>query len=89
MKASTKKLLSGYVSRCEALKEELQAMAEKLREAEEALQETYDGRSENWQDSEAAEAMKADIDALSEAASELESGNLEEVLNILGNMELD
>jgi hypothetical protein len=88
MNKADRKQVSEIVSKLEALKAEAESLGETLRELGSAEQEKYDNMPEGLQGGEAGQAIETAASALDSAADALETGNVGDALDELGNIEL-
>ena len=87
MNAADRKAVSDEVSKLEEMKSDISMIGEALRELADAEQEKYDNLSEGLQASEKGQAIQTAAEALDEAASECDEGNIQSALDALGNIE--
>ena len=96
MNAQDRKAVSGIVSELEALRSQVEDIGTRLRELADAEQDKFDNMSEGLQSSDNGQAIEEAASnlyrsfinhRLSDAADAAESGNIEEALDALGNLE--
>jgi uncharacterized protein YoxC len=94
MNAQDRKAVSGIVSELEALRSEMEALRSqvedigtRLRELADAEQDKFDNLNEGLQSSDNGQAIEEAASNLSDAADAAESGDIEEALDALGNLE--
>ena len=87
MNAQDRKAISGLVSELEALRSQVEDVGARLRELADAEQDKFDNMNEGLQSSDNGQAIEEAASNLSDAADAAESGNIEEALDALGNLE--
>ena len=87
MNAADRKKANSILSQIEELRAQAEALAEDLRELADAEQEKLGNMPDGIREGERGQAMEEAADNLSSAADALESGNLEEALESLGQIE--
>ena len=88
----TKKNLSAVsraISDLQGMRATLEVLGGALRDLADAEQETFDNRSEAWQESERGQQHAANAEALSNAADYAEEGEVGSCLDALENIALD
>ena len=87
MNAQDRKAISGLVSELEALRSQVEDVGARLRELADAEQDKFDNMNEGLQAADNGQAIEEAASNLSDAADAAESGNIEEALDALGNLE--
>lgn len=81
------KQIASQVDILESIKANIDSAQEALANVTERLQEHYDGRSEQWQESDAGEEMREVLGNLEEAVDSLREYRVEDAFDALGNIE--
>ena len=88
MNAKDRKAVAAMLSKLEGMKAEMEELSSKLTTIAEAAQESYDNMSEKVQESDRGTAMADAAQYVADAANACDSGNVDDALDALGNLEL-
>jgi uncharacterized coiled-coil DUF342 family protein len=88
MNAKDRKTVASIISKLEAMKAEMEELSSKLTTIADAAQETYDNMSEKAQESDRGTAMADAAQYVADAANACDSGNVDDALEALGNLEV-
>jgi len=87
MNAKDRKAVASIISKLEGMKAEMEELSSTLNEMADAAQEAYDNMTEKAQESDRGIALEEATNYLADAASACDSGNVDEALDALGNLE--
>jgi methyl-accepting chemotaxis protein len=87
MNAKDRKAVASIISKLEGMKAEMEELSSTLNDIADAAQEAYDSMTEKAQESDRGTALAESTHCLADAASACDSGNVDEALGALGNLE--
>lgn len=89
MTKTQEKKVSAFLSRLEELRELTTSLEGEIETLKDELQEAYDNKSENWQDSDKGSEFQDIITNLEEAVSALNDGNIGNAQDAIGSISID
>lgn len=87
MKAKDFKTVASAISKLEGMKAEMEELSSTLNGIADAAQEAYDNMTEKAQESDRGTALADAAQNLADAANACDSGNVDDALDALGNLE--